>query len=99
MTIALVAMLAGLFLVPAGLLWLGHRLRRRTPRQRAIFWGALVGYGVAAAVALVVSMLPAEMWSDADRLRGLLGYWGMLIGPAIGVAIAGLKPVSPPSPR
>ena len=44
-------------------------------------------------------LLPAETWSDADRLRGLLGYWGMLIGPAIGVAIAGLRPVSRPSPR
>lgn len=80
-------MLIGLFVVPAVLLWLGHRLRRRTPRQRAVFWGALTGYLLASCVALYASMVPAATWSPDDTLRGLAGFWSLLIGPAIGALI------------
>jgi hypothetical protein len=83
------AMLVGVFGVPMVLLWLGHRLRRRGPQRRAAFWGGLVGYGIAACVALVASMKPPAMWSDDDTLRGLLGFWSLLVGPAAG-ALAGL---------
>lgn len=84
-----VAMLAGLFVVPVALLALGHRLRRRTYRQRAVFWGAAIGYLVASCAALVAGMIPPESWSADDRWRGLLGFWSLLIGPAIG-AVAGV---------
>ena len=89
MTIGTVAMLVGLFGVPVFLLLAGHRLRRRTPRQRAIFWGALTGYGVASLAALVVSIYPAAMWDETDTMRGLLGFWSFVIAAVMGAA-AGL---------
>jgi hypothetical protein len=88
MTIGLVALLVGLFVVPVWLLWLGHRLRRRTPRQRATFWGGLAGYGAGACAALAVGMSPAEMWSGDDSVRGALGLWAMVVLPAAGALVA-----------
>lgn len=88
MTPGLIVMLVGIFGVPVALVWGGHRLRRRSARWRAVFWGALIGYGVSVCVALVASMVPAEMWSDENRLRGLLGYWSLLIGPIAGALLA-----------
>jgi hypothetical protein len=88
MSAGTLAMLAGLFVVPLVLLWLGHRMRDRTPAQRAMFWGGLVGYLVASIAALIVGMTPAAEWAADDTVRGFLGYWGLLAGFAIG-AIAG----------
>ena len=87
MTVGLVAMLCGLFVAPAAMLWLGHRLRRRAPRARHAFWGAVVGHSLAAIPALVVAMSPAETWSDGDVMRGFLGFWLLPIGAIVGGAI------------
>ena len=84
--IGALVMLVGVFVVPAILLWAGHRLRRRSARWRAVFLGTLVGYGIAAVASLTASMMPAEMWQSGDTLRGAVGYWGLLAGPAIGAA-------------
>ena len=78
------AMLAGLFVVPAGLLWLGHRLRRRPPRWRGAFWGALAGHVAAVVLATVAALLPPELWSADDLLRGLLGYAALPLLPVVG---------------
>lgn len=88
MSVGTVALLVGLFVVPVVLLVLGHRLRRRTPTQRRAFWGALVGYLVAALAAMWVGMVPAAEWSSNDTMRGLLGFGGLLAGPLIGAAAA-----------
>lgn len=90
MTIGTIALLIGLFVMPVVLLGLGHRLRRRSPMQRRIFWGALVGYLVAALAAMWVGMVPAAEWSSTDTARGLLGFWGLLLGPIIGAAAAAI---------
>lgn len=87
MTTGTLALLVGLFVVPVFLLWAGHRLRRRTPRQRAMFWGALVGYGVASLAALAVSIYPAAMWDATDTMRGLFGFWSFVIGGVLGAAV------------
>jgi hypothetical protein len=84
MSMGTLALLVGLFVIPLVLLALGHRLRRRTSAQRALFWGGLVGYLVAALAAMWVAMVPAAEWSEIDTVRGLLGYWGFIIGPVIG---------------
>jgi hypothetical protein len=89
MTPGTFALLVGLFVIPLGLLALGHRLRRRTPVQRSIFWGGLVGYLIGSLAALWVGMVPAAEWSGTDTVRGLLGYWGLVLGPLVG-ATAGL---------
>jgi hypothetical protein len=87
MTIGLAAMLAGLFGVPAVLLWTGHRLRRRPPRWRAAFWGALIAHVTLAPAAMVAAMAPPAEWAPDDRWRGLFGFWALLLGPVIGALI------------
>jgi hypothetical protein len=87
MTPGLVAMLAGLFVAPAAMLWLGHRLRRRTARARGAFWGAVIGHSIAIVPALVVAMTPPATWSDGDVMRGFLGFWLLPIGAVVGGAI------------
>jgi hypothetical protein len=88
MSPGIIALLAGLFIVPLALLALGHRLRRRTPAQRAMFWGGLVGYLIAALGAMWVGMMPAAEWSESDTARGLIGFWGLIIGPLVGALTA-----------
>lgn len=90
MSAGTVVFLMGLFAVPVALLWLGHRLRRRTPLHRAVFWGALIGYGLASLVALFAAMLVPAEWSDGDTVRGFAGFWAMLLFPAAGAAFAAM---------
>ena len=93
MTAGLAAMLCGLFLAPAAMLWLGHRLRRRAPRARGAFWGAVIGHSLAAVPALVAAMIPPATWADGDVFRGFLGFWllplGALLGGAMGWMLSG----------
>lgn len=90
MTIGIVAMLVGLFVVPVVLLLAGHRLRRRSPARRRMFWGALAGYGVASVAALWAGMSPAAMWASGDTVRGFLGFWLLLVGPAVGALVGAI---------
>ena len=87
MTPGLAAMLLGVFAVPAALLWAGHRLRRRSARFRAAFWGALVGHVVAMVVGSAAAMTPPEEWASTDRWRGLLGFWSFVLLPAVGAVL------------
>jgi hypothetical protein len=84
-------LLAGLFLVPVVLLWRGHRLRRQSARSRGAFWGAVIGHGIAATLALVASMIPPETWTSEEIARGLLGVWALLVLPALGGVIGYLR--------
>jgi hypothetical protein len=86
-TIGLAALLLGLFAAPAALLWAGHRLRRRSARWRAAFWGALLAHTLAAIPTLAVALYPAAAWSSGDRWRGLLGYWSLLIAAPTGAVV------------
>lgn len=91
MSPGLLVMLVGVFVVPIAFLWAGHRLRRRTARWRAVFWGALLGYLVGATLSLVASMIPPEMWSAQDTLRGLAGYWALVMCPLLGAALGSTR--------
>lgn len=92
MSLNLVAFLAGLFVVPIVLLWLGYRLRRRSPRARRAFWGGVVGYCIAGTLAVIGGMIPPEAWGSGETMRGLVGFWGMLVLPVIGAVVATLIP-------
>jgi len=84
MTIGLVVFVVGLFGVPIALLMLGHRLRRRSPRARAIFTGGVIGHCVAGLLAVIWGMLPPEAWGPNDTARGFAGLWSLLLFPILG---------------
>jgi hypothetical protein len=86
-TTSLLALLAGLFLVPLAALVLGHRVNRRPRRHRTTFWGLVIGHTLAALVATIAALYLPVRWDAADTTRGLLGLWSMLLGGAIGGAI------------
>jgi uncharacterized membrane protein HdeD (DUF308 family) len=86
-----VVLLAGLFAIPAGLLWLGHRLKRRPPRHRSAFWGALWGYFISGLLALYAGMSPPASWGPADAMRGWLGYGSLVLLRLVGGLIGLLR--------
>ena len=87
MNVHQLAMLLGLFVVPGVALAVGHRLAKRGPVARNVFWGLVAGHTVAALAAVWVAMTTPEFWVAGDRLRGTVGYWGMLVLPLVGAAI------------
>ena len=91
MTLSLAAFLVGLFGVPATLLWLGHRLRKRSPLVLGLFWGAVVGYGAAVLAVLVAGFCPMEAWTSQEVLRGLVGYWSLLVLPVVGGLLGAVR--------
>lgn len=91
MTAGLAAVLAGAFGVPTILLWAGHRLRRRPPRWRGAFWGALVAHVVVVPIAVAAAMIPPAEWASTDTLRGALGFWLLLLAPILGAVLGVLS--------
>jgi len=91
MTPGVIALLVGLFVVPVALLWGGHRLRRKSPRWRSTFWGALIGYLLSASVSMAAGMLPPATWDGDDTMRGLLGFWSLVLLPAAGAVVGALR--------
>ena len=89
MTLHVAVFLVGLFGVPLALLAYGHRLRRRNPRGRSAFWGAVLGHVVALVLAVVLGMIPPEAWASEETFRGFIGLWSFLVFPALG-AVAGM---------
>lgn len=94
MTIGTVALLLGIFVVPAVLLWAGHRMRRRSPGWHRVFWGAVIGHFFALGIGSVAGMMPAEQWAATDTLRGAAGLWSFLVLPLVGALIARVVPRS-----
>jgi hypothetical protein len=77
-------LLAGLFLVPVVLLWLGHRLRRRAHGARAVFWGATIGHSIGIAVTLAAVHYPPVQWTEGWRAVAV--HWSMVLGAVVGAA-------------
>jgi hypothetical protein len=89
-----VALLVGLFAIPALLLALGHRLRRRPPFWRRVFWGAVAGHSLALLVTLAAALFPPVAWAEGPRPRDNAVHWTMVLGSLIGGAIGGVLPSS-----
>lgn len=87
MTVHILAFLVGLFVVPVVLLVYGHRLRRRSPRGRSAFWGAVIGHCTAGVLAVSLGMIPPEAWTPEETWRGFVGLWSLLVFPAAGGVI------------
>lgn len=92
MTIGSLVMLLGIFGVPVALLWAGHRMRRRSARWHAAFWGGVAGHLAALVIGSVAAVVPAEQWAPTDLLRGASGLWSFLVLPAIGAALGAVRP-------
>ena len=90
MSIGHVALLLGLFAVPALLLWLGHRLHRRSGRVRGAFWGGAMGHTLAICAATVAAMYPPAAWTEGEFTRGVLGFGAMLGGGVVGALLGAL---------
>jgi hypothetical protein len=88
MTVHVLAFLLGLFGVPIVLLVYGHRLRRRSARGRAAFWGAVIGDVGAATLAISLGMIPPEAWTTEETWRGFIGLWSLLVFPVAGAIVA-----------
>ena len=91
MSAGLAAFLVGLFVVPGILLWYSHHLRKRSPRARAIFWGAVIGHCVAGFLAVILGMIPPEAWTSEETIRGFAGLWGLLLFPLLGALIGAVR--------
>ncbi len=85
MSLPMLALLTGLFVIPCVLLWMGHRLRRRPAAWRATFWGAVIGYVVGMTATLAAMHYPPVPWGDGG-VRTALVFWGMLAGAIVGAA-------------
>ena len=94
MSIHILVFIVGLFIVPLALLAVAHKLRRRSPRTRTAFWGAILGHIVAALVATTWGMIPAETLTPQETARGAASLWTLLVFPLAGAAIGWLKPQS-----
>lgn len=84
-----IALLTGLFGVPAFLLWIGHRLGERSPLERGIFWGGITGHSIGLLSALIALHYPPVLWSG--ELRIAVAFWFMLICGVIGAVIGALR--------
>ena len=93
---ARLAFLAGLLIVPCVLLFLGHRLRDRSPTQRGAFWGGVIGHTVAITIAITLLHYPPQMWTGA--VRSAIAMWVMLLGAAAGAALGAFRAHGKPDP-
>ena len=91
----LAVFLIGLFGVPLVLLTWGHRLRRRGPRSRAAFWGAVSGHCLAGILAVTLGMIPPEAWTGTETLRGVFGFYSLIALPVAGAVLAGILARTP----
>lgn len=90
MTIHQGVLLAGLFLPPLAALVLGHRLAKRSGRQRSVFWGVVIGHTLGALAATAAALYLPERWQGDDAIRGLFGYWALALGGLVGGGVGWL---------
>jgi uncharacterized membrane protein YdcZ (DUF606 family) len=87
--LAKLAFATGLFVVPIVLLSVGHTLRKRSPQQRAAFWGATYGYLGAVTLTCVLTVAPPIDWNGGSLVRDVAIHWSMLLAAMVGAVIGG----------
>ena len=85
-----VALLMGLFVAPALLLYLAHHLRLASDTRKRRFWGALCGHVAGLLLATAAMMTPPVWWSGGSVIRDLTVHWAMVVGFAVGWLVAPL---------
>ncbi|HEX6041689.1 hypothetical protein [Longimicrobium sp.] len=86
MSLPTMALLTGLFIAPVALLWMGHRLRRRSAAWKGVFWGAVTGHALGMLVTVAALHYPPVPWGDGGG-RPVLVHWAMLLGAVLGGAM------------
>lgn len=86
---ARLALLIGLIIIPALLLWLGHGLRKRSPRLRGAYWGGVIGHTAALVIAVVALHFPPVLWTGHVRIA--IAFWTMCVGAVAGAAIGSIR--------
>ena len=86
MTMSSLALLLGLFVTPASLMVLGHRLRGRSKEHRRRFWGGVYGYFVGVVLSVSAMLIPPVSWVQEPSIRPFLIHWAMLLGGMAGIA-------------
>jgi len=94
MSLENLALLMGLFVVPALLVALGHRLRRRPLFWRRVFWGGVTGHSLAILVMLAATMYPPVVWEGGLRSRDVAVHWSLVLGAIIGGGIGAALPAA-----
>jgi len=84
------ALLVGLFAVPAFLLWAGHHWRHRSAPVRGAFWGGLIAHTLAALIATAAGLYRPAEWEASDHSRGFFGLWSMLVFFLVGATIGAI---------
>ncbi len=93
MSLNLIGLVIGLFVVPAALLWEGHGLRRRSKRLRRVFWGGVFGHGLGIAPMTLATLIPAEAWGAEDPFKIFLRYWALVAGALLGALFGFSRPL------
>jgi len=91
MTLHGLALLLGLFAVPAALSALGHRFREGDPGRKRRFWGGVIGYAAGLAVAVTAMLVPPVAWAGGGVAREMAVHWSMLAGFLAGVLAGALS--------
>jgi hypothetical protein len=92
MTLENWALLVGLFVVPALLVALGHRLRRRPLFWRRVFWGGVIGHSIAIFLMLTAALYPPVAWEGGPRTRDAAVHWSLVLGAVVGGVIGAALP-------
>lgn len=82
-----VALLAGLFLAPSALLWIGHGFRELSLRSKMVFWGGVIGHTLGLIITLVATMAPPIAWAGGNFWRDFAVHWSLLLGALLGAAV------------
>ena len=85
------ALVAGLFLAPLLLAWLGHRFRDRSRHQKGAFWGGLFGHTAGLILALGLALAPPVVWTGGSAWRDAAVHYAMIVGFALGAAIGAAR--------
>ncbi len=86
-----IALLAGLFVIPGVLLWLGHQFREGSLRRKRVFWGGVIGHSLAMMLTLVVLVAPPVWWAGGSIPRDIAVHWSLLVGAILGAAVGAVK--------
>ena len=90
MTVQRTALLVGLLLTPALLLWLGHGFRDLPRRWKHGFWGGVIGEMIGVALVATILVFPPVQW-QAGGWRDAALHWSLVVLPLLGLMAGAVR--------